>query len=103
MKMFKMRIDPVSILSQLGLAWTDLCNGFVGAAIWAVHRKTKFWAAVRQMFIGGIVAGYSTPFLSKELSVKETGFLSFIVGTVGLVILENAYQWIAKKIKLLFT
>lgn len=102
MKRINMRIEFVNLLNQLGLAWTDLCNGFIGATIWAIHKKTKFWAAVRQIFIGGTVAGYSTPFLSKEFSIKETGFFSFVIGIVGLVVLENVYQWASKKIKLLF-
>jgi hypothetical protein len=96
------RINIFNLLDQLGLAWQNLINGFVGAAIWAIYKKTKFWNAVRQIFVGGIVAGYSTPFLSKELSVRETGFLGFVVGTIGMLIIENLYTWASKKIKLLF-
>ena len=104
MKQFSlMKNEIVDFLGQLGLAWQNIINGVIGAAIWTIHRKTKFWAGVRQIFVGGIVAGYCTPFISKEISVRETGFLSFVLGTIGLVILENIYQWIAKKIKLLFS
>jgi hypothetical protein len=97
-----MRSEIINILDQLGLAWQNLVNGFIGAAIWAIHKKTKFWNAVRQIFIGGIVAGYATPFISKEISVREMGFLSFVIGTIGMVIVDNLYIWASKKIKLLF-
>ena len=97
-----MKIDILHLLDQLDLAWQNLVNGFIGATIWAIHKKTKFWSAVRQIFIGGIVAGYSTPFISKEISVRETGFLSFVLGTIGMVIVDYLYVWASKKIKLLF-
>jgi uncharacterized membrane protein len=103
MKFLKMKIDILHLLDQLDLAWQNLVNGFVGATIWAIHKKTKFWSAVRQIFIGGIVAGYSTPFISKEISVRETGFLSFVLGTIGMVIVDYLYVWASKKIKLLFS
>jgi len=102
MKLLKMKIDIVSFMDQLGLVWQNLVNGVIGATIWAIHKKTKFWSAIRQIFIGGIVAGYSTPFISKEISVRETGFLSFVIGTVGMVLVDNLYIWVSKKIKLLF-
>lgn len=97
-----MKIDIISLLDQLGLAWQNLVNGFVGAAVWALHKKMKFWSALRQIFIGGVVAGYSTPFISKETSVQAAGFLSFVLGVIGMVLVENLYQWASKKIKLLF-
>jgi hypothetical protein len=97
-----MKTDILTLLDQLGLAWQNLVNGFVGAAVWAIHKKTKFWSALRQIFIGGIVAGYSTPFLSKEISIRATGFLSFVLGTIGMVVVDNVYLWASKKIKLLF-
>jgi uncharacterized membrane protein YeaQ/YmgE (transglycosylase-associated protein family) len=103
MKFLKMKMDIFSLLDQLGLAWTNLVNGFIGATIWAVYKKAKFWVAVRQIFVGGVVAGYSTPFLSKEISMRSSGFFSFVLGVIGMVVIENLYQWFSKKIKLLFS
>jgi len=97
-----MRGDLFGLLDQLGLAWQNLLNGLIGAAVWAIHKKTTFGTALRQIFIGALVAGYSTPFLSKELSIHETGFLGFVIGTIGMVLVDNLYLWLSKKIKLLF-
>lgn len=97
-----MRADLFGFLDQLGLAWQNIVNGVIGATVWSLHKKAKFGVAIRQIFIGALVAGYTTPFISKEFSIRDIGFVSFVIGTVGMVLLDSAYVWFSKKIKLLF-
>jgi uncharacterized membrane protein YeaQ/YmgE (transglycosylase-associated protein family) len=97
-----MRGDLFGLLDQLGLAWQNIVNGVVGATVWALHKKANFATAIRQIFIGAMVAGYSTPFISAEFSIRDMGFLSFVIGVVGMVLLDRLYVWLSNKIKLLF-
>jgi hypothetical protein len=97
-----MKGDLFGLLDQLGLAWQNIVNGVIGSTVWALHKKAKFGVAIRQIFIGAMVAGYTTPFVSKEFSIRDIGFVSFVIGTVGMVLLDTLYVWISKKIKLLF-
>lgn len=99
---YSMKFDFLHLLDQLGLAWQSIINGVIGAAVWSIHKKTKFLTALRQMFIGGLVAGYATPFIANEWSFKAQGFLSFVIGTIGMVVVDELYKWAAKKIKILF-
>jgi hypothetical protein len=97
-----MRVDVFGLLDQLGLAWQNIINGVVGATVWALHKKSTFTTAIRQIFIGAMVAGYTTPFISAELSIHNMGFLSFVIGVIGMVLLDRLYVWLSNKIKLLF-
>lgn len=97
-----MKNDFLSFFAQLGLVWKYVVNGAVGGLVWSIYKKSKFWEAFRQVFVGSIVSGYATPFIVEQFSVKDAGFISFVVGMIGMVIVEIIYKWGAKKIKLLF-
>lgn len=92
----------LSFLNDLGIGWKYLFNGLIGGVVYAVYNKSKFWDAVRQVFIGGMVSAYTTPLIAEKLSLSYVGFLSFVIGTVGMVILDSLIKWIIKKVKLLF-
>jgi hypothetical protein len=92
----------VSILSELGIGWKYLINGLIGGVVYAVYNKSKIWDALRQVFIGGMVSAYTTPLIAAKLSIDYVGFLSFVIGLVGMVVIDSIIKWIIKKIKLLF-
>lgn len=92
----------ISFLSELGIGWKYLINGLIGGVVYAVYNKSKFWDAIRQVFIGGMVSAYSTPLIASKLSIDYVGFLSFVIGLVGMVVIDSIIKWIIKKIKLLF-
>jgi len=92
----------VQFLQALGLGWEYLLNGLIGGLVYSIYKKSRFWDALRQVFIGGIVAGYSTPIIIDRLGVKYVGFISFTIGLVGMVVVDSLIQWIIKKIKLIF-
>jgi hypothetical protein len=98
-----MRNDIFGFFDQLGLVWKYLVNGFVGGLVWAVYKKSKFWEGIRQVFVGGLVSGYATPFIVERTSVKDAGFISFVVGMIGMVLIEVLYKWAGNKLKLLFS
>ena len=79
-----------------------LINGIVGATVWSIYKKSKFLDALRQIFVGGIIAGYATPIIADKLSAPFVGFLSFTVGMTGMIVIDVIYNWFIKKIKLLF-
>jgi len=98
-----MRNDIFSVFEQLGIAGKYLINGLVGGLVWSIYKKAKFWEAVRQIFVGGIISGYATPFIAERLSLKDAGFMSFVIGMIGMVIIEIVYKWAVGKLKLLFS
>lgn len=97
-----MKNDLVGFFAQLGIVWKYVVNGAIGGLVWSIYKKSKFWEAFRLVFVGSIVSGYATPFIIEETSVKDAGFISFVVGMIGMVIVESIYKWAYKKIKLLF-
>jgi len=99
-----MRNNFLTFLGQLGIfwPWKYLSNGLIGGFVWALYKKLKFWDSVRQIFVGGIVSAYSTPVIASKFSLQDAGFISFVVGIIGLVLIEVLYKWAVKKIKLLF-
>lgn len=96
-----MKNDIVHFLNELGIAWKYLINGFVGAFIWSIYRKSKFAEGFRQVLIGSFVSGYFTPVLAEhfEMKLELLGFTSFIVGMLGMVILDSTYKYLIDKIK----
>jgi len=98
-----MRNEFISVLDQLGLAWKYLLNGFIGGLVWAIYKKSKFWESIRQVFVGAMASGYTTPFIAKRLSLQDAGFISFVIGMIGMVIVEIIYKWGVGKLKLLFS
>ena len=88
------------VFSEISMKY--VLNGIVGATVWSDYKRSKFIDALRQIFIGGIVAGYTTPIIADKLSLPFVGFLSFTVGMCGMITVDIIYTWVAKKIKLLF-
>lgn len=86
----------IQMLAELGIVLKFLINGLIGGFIWSLYKKSKFWESVRQILIGGIVAGYLTPVLSDKFSLDEsqTGFMSFTVGMTGMVIIDSVYKYV---------
>jgi len=98
-----MKNDYFTIFDQLGLVWKYLINGLIGGLVWSIYKKSKFWEAIRQVFVGGIVSGYATPFIATKTSISYAGFISFVMGMIGMVLIELIYNWGVKKLKLLFS
>ncbi len=96
-----MKNDLVHFLNELGIAWKYLINGFIGAFIWSIYRKSKFVEGLRQVLIGSFISGYFTPVLAArlDLTLELLGFTSFIVGMLGMVIVDSIYKYAVDKIK----
>ena len=103
MKTETMKNEFVGFLDSLGIAWKFAINGLIGGAVWSLYKKVNFWTAVRQVIVGGIVSGYTTPFIiSKGLSVESAGFISFVLGITGMTVVEVIYKSGINKLKTLF-
>jgi uncharacterized BrkB/YihY/UPF0761 family membrane protein len=91
-----MKENFFQFLEELGIGYKYLINGFVGALVWSLYKKLPFVEAVRQMVIGSIVAGYVTPLVAHQqsLPIEHMAALSFIVGMMGMIIIESIYQYI---------
>ena len=96
-----MKNDILRFLDDMGLAWKYALNGFIGGLIWSMYKKSKFWEALRQVFIGGIVSGYFTPVIVAKTSMDLSfvGFTSFVVGMLGMVIVDSIYKYVYNLIK----
>ncbi len=96
-----MKENFLHLLDDLGLVWKYVINGLVGGLIWSMYKKSKFSEAFRQVIIGGIVSGYFTPVvvIKSNMDMSLVGFTSFIVGMLGMVIIDSAYKYLAGNIK----
>lgn len=96
-----MKQDFLHFLESLGLFWKYALNGLVGGFIWSLYKKSKFWEALRQIIIGGIVSGYFTPVIvtKTNMDLSYVGFTSFIIGMLGMVIVDSIYKYAAGVIK----
>lgn len=96
-----MKHSFLEFLNDIGLVWKYALNGLVGGLIWSMYEKSKFWTAVRQIFIGGVVSGYSTPLIVNYtgMDLSFVGFTSFVVGMLGMVIIDSIYKYAVKTIK----
>lgn len=101
MKTYTMKNDFLRMLDELGIAFKYLLNGLIGGFIFSLYKRSKFWKAVRQIIIGGVVAGYFTPVIIKrtEMDMSFVGFTSFVIGMTGMVIIDSAYRMVSSKIK----
>lgn len=92
-----MKEDILRLLDDLGLVWKYALNGLIGGFIWSVYKKSKFWEAFRQILIGGVVSGYFTPVIiaKSNMDMSLVGFTSFVVGMLGMVILDSIYKYVA--------
>lgn len=96
-----MKFDVLKFLEDIGIGYKYLINGFIGAILWAAYKKLKFWEAMRQILIGSIMAGYVTPLIAykENIPVEMSAGLSFIVGMMGMVIIDSIYKYVVKKAK----
>lgn len=89
-------------LDSLGLVWKYALNGLIGGLIWSMYKKSNFTEAFRQIIIGGIVSGYFTPVIVLKSEMKDMsliGFTSFVIGMLGMVIVDSFYKKAVKLIK----
>lgn len=95
-----MKHDFFKMLDDLGIAFKYLINGLIGGFIFSMYKRSTFWEAVRQIIIGGVVAGYFTPVIIKrtEMDMSFVGFTSFVVGMTGMVIIDSIYKYVANRI-----
>lgn len=96
-----MKQSFLDFLNEIGFVWKYALNGLVGGLIWSMYVKSKFWTAVRQIFIGGVVSGYSTPLIVQYtgMDLSFVGFTSFVVGMLGMVVIDTIYKQVVKIIK----
>lgn len=96
-----MKNELFHFLDDIGLAWKYALNGLIGGLIWSMYKKSKFWTAFRQIFIGGIVSGYFTPVIVQKSSMDMAlvGFTSFVIGMLGMVIVDSIYKYVVQLIK----
>ena len=96
-----MKNDIFNFFDSLGLVWKYMINGLVGGFIWSLYKKAKFWEALRQIIIGGVVSGYFTPVIVSKyhMDLSLIGFTSFIIGMLGMVIIDSAYKYVAGNYK----
>lgn len=97
------KTDVIDFLESIGIGYKYLINGFIGSVIWSIYKKTKFVAALRQIIIGSVVAGYLTPLIAYSENIPNhfMSALSFVVGMIGMVIIDSLYNYVIGKIKAL--
>jgi hypothetical protein len=98
-KLYKMKKDIIDFLGNLGITWKYLANGVIGGAAWSFHTKSDIFDSIRQIFIGGMVAGFTTPLIAERVGIKLVGFLSYVVGVVGMVAIDYTYKLVVRKLK----
>lgn len=93
--------DILQFLEDLGIEYKYLLNGFIGAVVWSLYKKLRFMEALRQVIIGSIVAGYITPLIAykESIPIEYMAALSFVVGMMGMVIIDSVYKYIVNKIR----
>jgi uncharacterized membrane protein YeaQ/YmgE (transglycosylase-associated protein family) len=96
-----MKFDILKFFEESGLEYRYVINGFIGAFVWSVYKKLKFSEALRQVVIGSLVAGYITPLIAykESIPIEYMAALSFIVGMMGMVIIDSIYKFIVNKVK----
>lgn len=96
-----MKNDLIRMLEDFGIVFKYLINGLIGGFIFSLYKKSKFWESVRQIIIGGIIAGYFTPVIisQTQMDMNYVGFTSFVVGMTGMVIIDSIYKYVASRFK----
>lgn len=96
-KLFKMKNmrEIINQFEEVGIPFKYLINGLVGGFIWSVYQKSKFIDGLRQTIIGGTVSAYTTPLIIEQSSLGPgfIGFTCFVVGLLGMVIIDSIYKW----------
>lgn len=95
-----MKFDILKFLDGLGIGYKYLINGLVGAIVWSIYKKLKFLEALRQIIIGSLVAGYVTPLIAygEKIAPEYVSALSFIVGMMGMILVDSVYKFIKDKV-----
>jgi fructose-specific phosphotransferase system IIC component len=90
-----MKHSFLNLLEDFGIVWKYVINGLVGGFIWSLYKKSKFWEAFRQILIGGVISGYFSPVVIThfEMDLSLAGFTSFVIGMLGMVIIDSAYKY----------
>lgn len=96
-----MNFNFFDFLNDVGIGYKYLINGFIGAVVWSIYKKLKLIEALRQILIGSVVAGYITPLIAykEAIPIEYMAALSFIIGMMGMIIIDGIYKYIAGKIK----
>lgn len=91
----------LEFLNDLGIGWRYLLNGLIGAIVWSIYKKLRLVEALRQILIGSIVAGYVTPLIAykEAIPIEYMAALSFIIGMMGMIILDGIYKYIVNKVR----
>ena len=90
--------------SLIGINLKDLVAGFAGGVANAfVFKKSKPWAIIGSVVVGGLAANYLGGTIGRLLGTSE-GFSAFVVGLAGMAIcqgiVESAGSWdILRKFK----
>lgn len=94
-----MKYDLIRMIEDLGITIKFLINGLIGGLVWSIYKKSKFWEAVRQIFIGGIISGYFTSIIALRggLTDETVGFTSFVVGMMGMVVVDSFYKYVVSR------
>jgi len=84
-------------LSMLGIHLQDLVAGFAGGVANAfIFKKSKPWAIIGSIVVGGFAANYLGGLVGKILGTSP-GTSAFIVGLAGMAIcqgiVESAGSW----------
>lgn len=97
----KMKFNLLEFIQETGIEYRYVVNGFIGALVWSLYKKLKFTEALRQIIIGSIVAGYITPLIAyrEAIPLQYMAALSFIVGMMGMVIIDSIYKYIVGRYK----
>lgn len=98
---YRMKYEIFKFLEETGIEYRYLINGFIGALVWSLYKKLKFTEALRQILIGSIVAGYITPLIAykESIPVEYMAALSFVIGMMGMVIIDSIYKYIVNRVK----
>lgn len=91
----------IEFLDKLGLVWNFALNGLIGGIVWSVYKKSSLWESARQIIVGTFVAGYLSPFIKAKTAMSEQlmGGTSFVIGMMGMIIIDSGYKHILKLIK----
>jgi len=91
-------------LSIIGIHLQDLVAGFAGGVANAfVFKKSKPWAIIGSIVVGGLAANYLGSTIGKIVGTSD-GTSAFIIGLAGMAIcqgiVESAGSWgILRKLK----
>jgi hypothetical protein len=96
-----MKNSFIEFLDSLGLMWNFALNGLIGGIVWSIYKKSKFLEAIRQMLVGSMIAGYLTPVIKSKTGMSDElmGCTSFVVGMLGMVIVDSIYKYAVGLIK----